>query len=188
LGEFKLKICKGALDGIFIIDAEPFTDDRGSFTRFFCPVELTDLFGSRSIKQLNSSVTKKPGSIRGMHFQLPPKMEMKLVRCIKGSVWDVVVDLRQGSQTFLKWESIEISAKNQKMVLIPEGFGHGFQVLDENSELLYLHSQSYEPKLTGRVKYDDPRLSIDWPLPVADISLQDLNVPFLTNAFNGIDV
>ena len=183
-----MKICKGPLDGIHIIHAEPFTDDRGSFTRFFCPEELSGLFGCRSVKQLNSSVTKKPGSIRGMHFQLPPKMEMKLVRCTKGCVWDVVVDLRQGSQTFLKWMSIELSAKNQVMVLIPEGFGHGFQVLESESELLYLHSESYAPELTGRIKYDDPSLMIDWPLPVTDVSRQDMDIPFLHNSFDGIRV
>jgi dTDP-4-dehydrorhamnose 3,5-epimerase len=117
----------------------PQIDERGFFTRLFCHNELGELIGARQIVQINQSSTRTVGAVRGLHYQHGPSAEMKLVRCIKGKVWDVAVDLRAGSPTFLYWHAEELSAENAHMMVIPEGFAHGFQVLEEDSELLYLH-------------------------------------------------
>ena len=119
--------------------------------------------GSRQIVQVNQSCTRTVGAVRGMHYQHEPHAEMKLVRCLKGKVWDVAVDLRAGSSTFLQWHAVELSAEKARMIVIPEGFGHGFQVLEEDSELLYLHTAHYAPFAEGGVRPMDPRLSIAGP-------------------------
>ena len=123
-----------------------------------------------------------------MHFQRPPHAEMKLVRCLKGKVWDVAIDLRAGSATFMQWHAEELSAENARMVVIPEGCGHGFQVLEEDSELLYLHTSLYAPEFEDGVLFNDPRLNISWPLPVTDLSERDRKHPLLTLDFAGLTV
>lgn len=123
-----------------------------------------------------------------MHFQRSPRAEMKLIRCLKGRVWDVAVDLRGGSSTFLKWHGEELSATNMKMVVIPEGCAHGFQVLEPDSELLYLHTAMYHKSAEGGVRYDDPCLAIDWPLEVVETSERDAAHPHLTEHFKGLDL
>ena len=121
-----------------------------------------------------------------MHFQYPPSAEMKMVRCLRGRVFDVAVDLRQGSATFLQWHAEELSADNNRMFIIPEGFAHGFQVLDESSELLYLHTAAYNPSAEGGLRFDDPAIGIDWPLTITDISLRDQQHPLLSDEFEGL--
>lgn len=174
------------MPGVFAVDIIPFGDHRGAFQRLFCQSELLSVIGTRSILQINHSRTAAVGSIRGLHFQYPPHAEMKLVRCLKGHVWDVVVDLRGGSPTFLKWHAEELSATSLRMIVIPEGCAHGFQVLEPNSELLYLHTAMYHESAEGAVRYDDPRLSIHWPQPVTDISERDSNHPLLEGNYQGI--
>ncbi|MGT2489673.1 dTDP-4-dehydrorhamnose 3,5-epimerase family protein [Cupriavidus basilensis] len=136
--------------------------------------------------QANHSRTCKVGALRGLHFQSPPHAEMKLVRCIRGRVWDVVLDLRAGSPTFLQWHGEELSAANARMLVIPEGCAHGFQVLEPESELLYLHTASYAPEAEGGVRYDDPAFGIRWPSPVAEVSARDVSHPILSTGFSGI--
>ena len=140
----------------------------------------------RSIVQINHSKTTKKGSIRGLHFQKPPHGEMKLILCIKGRVWDVALDLRAGSRTFLQWHTEELSAENGRMLIIPEYCAHGFQVLEPESELLYLHTEFYEPSSEGGIRHDDPLVAVQWPLPVADLSERDTAHPLLTTTFKGL--
>lgn len=162
-----------------LVDAEPFSDHRGCFSRFFCSRELAPQVGERRIVNVNFSRTTRTGSLRGLHFQRPPHQEMKLVRCLRGAVYDVIVDLRRDSATFLKWHGELLSAQNMRMLLVPEGFAHGFQTLEDDCELLYLSSAFYEPGAEGGVRWDDPALALRWPLPVADISGKDAGHPLL---------
>jgi dTDP-4-dehydrorhamnose 3,5-epimerase len=135
---------------------------------------------------MNHSFTKQKATIRGMHYQLPPFSEIKLVRCIAGAVYDVIIDLRKDSTTFLQWFGVELSAQNKKMIYIPQGFAHGFQALSDDCELIYHHSQFYTPGAEGGIKYDDKRVSINWPLTVTSISERDNQHPLLDKNFKGI--
>lgn len=174
------------LPGAYIIEPEPFKDARGRFSRVFCQNELCGIFDGKNIVQINHSLTRQKGAIRGMHFQRPPKAEIKMVKCLCGSVFDVIIDLRKGLSTFLKWHGEVLSAKNMKMMYVPEGFAHGFQTLEENCELLYLHTEFYSPEHEGSVRYDDPLINIQWPLEGTDVSEKDRNYPLLDKEFSGI--
>lgn len=169
-------------------ETNPVRDRRGAFYRAFCDRDLDPILEHRQICQANVSRTESVGAIRGMHFQYSPHGEMKLVRCLRGRVWDVAVDLRQGSPTFLQWYGVELSAANAYMMVISEGCAHGFQVLEEGSELLYLHTAHYEPKSEGGVRYDDPAVNIIWPISMTDISQRDTSHPFLCTDFQGISL
>lgn len=183
-----MKISQTALPGVLVAEAVAISDARGAFTRFYCERELVSIIGDRRIVQINHSRTAKVGAVRGIHFQHPPHAEMKLVRCLRGRVWDVAVDLRAGSQTFLQWHGEELTPDNARMMVIPEGCAHGFQVLEPDSELLYLHTAFYAPESEGGVSCNDPRLGITWLLPVADLSRRDGGHPPLTADFYGIVV
>ena len=163
-------------------------DDRGLFARVFCQNELLNILHGKNIVQINHSLTKQKGAFRGMHSQYPPKAEIKIVKCLRGSVFDVIIDLRKGSPTFLKWHEEILSSENMKMMYIPEGFAHGFQTLEENCELLYLHTEFYSPKHEGGVRYNDPKVGIKWPLEVRDISERDKKHPLLAEDFQGIEI
>lgn len=169
-----------------IVTSRPHQDERGSFARWFCEADLAAVIGGRRIVQINHSRTQARGAIRGLHFQHPPHAEMKLVRCLKGRVWDVAVDLRADSPTFLHWHAVELSAANGSMYVIPEGCAHGFQALEPDSELLYLHTAAYAPDAEAGVRHDDPRLGIRWPLPAADLSSRDRSHPLLDAGFAGL--
>lgn len=183
-----MKIRKSPLEGVLIIESTPFRDHRGFFTRLYCENELAAILGNRKIVQINLSSTCLAGALRGLHFQVPPQAEMKLVRCLKGRVWDVVVDLRQSSDTFLQWHAEEITSANNIMVIIPEGCAHGFQVLEPGSELLYLHTNFYNPEYEAGIPYNDPMLNIPWPVAITDISKRDSFHPALKPDFKGIAV
>jgi len=174
------------LAGLCVVETTPHVDNRGQFARLFCDNELSSLMGSRKIVQINHSRTTAVGTVRGMHYQRAPFAEMKLVRCLKGRVWDVAVDLRHGSPTFMHWHAEELSAVNNRMMVIPEGFAHGFQVLELNSELLYFHTANYTPGSEGGVKFNDPILKISWPLTPTDISVRDSSHKNINNKFKGI--
>lgn len=168
-----------------VVRSAPHQDARGTFSRLFCAQELQPLLGHRQIAQINHSKTSHAGAVRGMHFQRPPHAEMKMIRCLRGRVWDVAVDLRAGSPTFLRWHAEELAQDDAQMYVIPEGFAHGFQVLEPDSELLYLHTAFYHPPSEGGLRYDDPRLAIGWPLPPQDLSPRDLSHPLLDADFTG---
>lgn len=183
-----MKIRATSIAGAVVVEGQPHTDHRGAFSRFFCERELSDVVGDRHILQINHSRTSTVGAVRGMHFQHPPYAEMKMVRCIRGRVWDVVVDLRAGSPTFLSWHAEELSPESSRMLVIPEGCAHGFQVLLADSELVYLHTAFYTPAFEGAVRFDDSRLAISWPLQVTDLSERDKKHALLTNEFAGLDI
>ena len=176
------------LRGVILVDTCPSIDHRGALSRFYCEHELSTLMGARRIVQINHTRTVLVGAVRGLHFQNPPHAEMKFVRCLKGRVWDVAVDLRAGSPTFLQWHAEELSAGNARMQVISEGCAHAFQVLEEESELLYLHTAPYSPASEGGVRHDDPRVAISWPLEVADVSDRDRRHPLLADTYSGITV
>ena len=174
------------IPGLVVVEIKPHIDHRGAFARLYCEDELASLIGSQRIVQINHSRTAEIGTVRGLHYQRPPHAEMKLVRCIKGRVWDVAVDIRNNSPTFLRWHAEELTPTNARMMVIPEGFAHGFQVLEPDSELLYLHTEFYTPKSEGGLRHDDPRLAINWPLAVTDLSPRDAAHPFVNSDYFGI--
>ncbi len=167
------------LKGCYVIRTTPFTDQRGVFARFFCERELEHIIRDRRVVNVNFSQTVKKGSIRGMHFQRFPGAEMKFVRCIKGKVFDIAVDLRKNSPTYLRWCGVELSAKNMNMLAIPEGFAHGFQALEDDVEIMYLVTAFYSPSCEGGLNHADPQIGIHWPLPITEVSEKDLHHPYL---------
>ena len=177
---------KTEFPGVFILDNDIFQDNRGSFTRLFCRNELSEIIGSRQIVQVNRSITPEKGNVRGMHFQLPPHAEMKLVRCTQGKIFDVIVDLRAGSPTFLKWLGTDLSKENDRLLVVPEGFAHGFQVLEPNSELMYLVTSFYNPSAERGIRFDDPRINICWPLPPTGLSGKDMTHPYIDPDYSGM--
>lgn len=174
------------LVGSYIIDLEPRSDERGWFARYYCKEEFEKIGHTKEWVQMNHSFTNKKGSIRGMHFQVQPFREIKMLRCIAGSVYDVIIDLRKDSATFLQWMGVELSATNKKMLYIPEGFAHGFQCLEDDCELIYHHSEFYKPGAEAGIRYNDPFINIKWPLPLTVISSRDEEHPYLTEQFKGI--
>jgi dTDP-4-dehydrorhamnose 3,5-epimerase len=181
-----MEITKTSIQDVYIASTSAYEDHRGAFQRVFCGQSLKSILGGRQIVQANYSRTEKVGAIRGMHYQAAPRAEVKMVRCIRGRVWDVAVDLRRGSPTFLKWHSEELTPESGRMIVIPEGCAHGFQVIEPSSELLYLHTAEYSKDAEGGVRFDDPRLRIHWPLEVTDISIRDKSHPLLTEMYEGV--
>lgn len=174
--------------GAYYIELEPFLDERGLFARTFCQKELAQIGFHKQIVQINHSVTRQKGTIRGMHYQLPPASETKIIRCVQGKVFDVMVDIRSGSPTFKQWCGVELSKDNMRMVYIPEGFAHGFQTLTDNTELIYHHSAFYNHELEQGLRFNDVALSIKWPLPIGPISTKDQGYPLIDNNFKGIEI
>jgi len=178
----KLTLIPQPLPGLALIETAAFEDHRGSFARLFCAEELAAL-GMQPIVQINHSLTRAQGAVRGLHFQRPPRAEAKLVRCLRGRMLDVAVDLRAGSPTYLTWHAVELSAANRLALFLPRGFAHGFQTLTPDCELLYLHDQAYSPEDEGGLRHDDPALGIAWPLPVSDLPARDAAHPLLSTGF-----
>ncbi len=161
------------LSGTYEVFTRAFEDHRGCFARWFCAEELRAVMDERAIVNVNFSATVKQGAVRGLHFQKPPRAEMKLVRCIKGAVYDVMVDIRRDSPTFLQSQGVELSAAKMNMLVIPEGYAHGFQALTDNVEFVYLTTEFYSPEYEGGLNILDPAFNIELPLPVSDISTKD---------------
>jgi dTDP-4-dehydrorhamnose 3,5-epimerase len=176
------------LQGLKLIQRNPIGDHRGYLERMFCAEELQSLIPGRGIVQINHTLTAKRGTVRGLHFQYPPYAETKIVSCLRGEVFDVAVDLRQGSPTFLHWHVEILSADNHKSLLIPEGFAHGFQTLKEDCELLYFHTAAYQPSAEGGLNALDSMLNICWPEAVIELSSRDAAHPSVTVAFVGLPV
>jgi dTDP-4-dehydrorhamnose 3,5-epimerase len=181
-----LNFMETPLHGAYIIELQLIRDSRGSFGRIFCLEELKTIGHDGQVVQMNHSITSAKGTIRGMHYQKPPWTEIKLVKCIRGAVFDVVIDIRKGSPTFLRWHGEVLSEKNMRMMYVPRGFAHGFQNLEEDSELLYLHTNYYHPEAEGAIRYDDPAVGIAWPLQVVVISERDRDYPILMEDFQGV--
>lgn len=176
------------LAGLKRIERQRLGDARGYLTRLFCAQELAHAGWAGPVAQINHTYTARSGTVRGMHFQYPPEADVKLVSCVRGAVWDVAVDLRAGSATFLQWCGQELSAENSAALLIPEGFAHGFQSLCDDVELIYCHSKPHAPQSEGAVNALDPRLDIAWPLKVVERSARDCAHAWLDERFQGIDL
>jgi dTDP-4-dehydrorhamnose 3,5-epimerase len=174
-----IKFSETFLKGHFIAELSPVTDQRGLFERLFCKKEFSRIGLFPEIAQINHSVSSKKGTFRGLHFQLPPYDEMKIIKCLKGSVHDIAVDLRRESPTFLKWNATELTADNNVIVIIPAGYAHGFQTLSDNAELLYLHTGYYNPEMEGAINYHDPLIKLSLPSEITEISTRDKNHPFI---------
>ena len=175
-----------SLAGVYTVELEPFSDERGLFARTFCKREFEEIGHQQEFVQFNHSHSNVMGTLRGLHFQHPPHAEIKLIRCIRGKVLDVIVDIRQGSPTFLQHFAVELSEENLKMIYIPEGFAHGFQTLAPHTELIYHHTAYYAPQAEGGLYYADPRLNIQWPLSPTVVSDKDQKQKLITDLFNGI--
>lgn len=182
-----MKFTETKLKGAFIIAPDLIEDERGLFARTFCRHEFADHGLNPTLVQCNISFNKKKGTLRGMHYQVQPHAEVKLVRCTAGAICDVIIDLRPEASTFKQWFSTELSAANRQMLYIPEGFAHGFQTLTDAAEILYHHSEFYSPNYAGGLRFDDPDLNISWPLDVSVISPKDQSYPLIDHHFKGIE-
>lgn len=169
-----------SLPGAYRIDLEPQNDFRGGFVRLFCAGEMKEIGLNKPILNVNFSSSLRKGTVRGLHFQYPPSCETKIVKCIRGAVWDCIVDVRKNSPTFLQWEAVELTEKNDRMIYVPEGFAHGLQALEDDVEVLYFLSEFYAPQREDGLRFDDPALEINWPLEAVRISQKDRCFPLLS--------
>ncbi len=183
-----MKIQETEISGVYIIYPRIIEDERGRFTRTFCQKTFQNAGISLDFVQFNHSLNYKKGTVRGLHFQHPPFAESKLIRCVRGRAKDVAVDIRKGSPTFLKHISLELTEENMVSILIPPGCVHGFQALEDNTALIYHHSQFYTPQVEGGIRFDDPMLEIAWELPPVNVSDKDKNYSLLNHQFKGITI
>lgn len=174
-----MKFVATPIDGLWVVETAPRGDERGRLTRLFCAEAFAPVRPGLRFVQVNQSVTARRGTVRGLHFQRAPQAEAKLIRCLRGSVFDVAVDLRAGSPTFGRWHAVELSEDNEREFFIPEGCAHGFQALSDDAQLLYQHTAAYMPACEGGVRHDDPQLAVAWPLPVGAVSERDRGLPLL---------
>ena len=184
----RFEILDTPLERLKVIERKPIGDHRGYLERMFCAEDLQSLFEGKSIVQINHALTARRGTVRGMHFQYPPHAETKVVSCLRGEVFDVAVDVRQGSPTFLHWHAEILSAGNHKTLLIPEGFAYGFQTLTDDCELLYFHTAAWQPGAEGALNAQDPALNIRWPESVTELSARDAAHPFVSKQLIGVAV
>ena len=169
-----------------IVQRKPISDDRGFLSRLYCQDDFKLMGINKPISQINQTLTKKKGAVRGLHYQLAPFAEAKLVTCIKGEIFDVAVDLRRDSPTYLSWHAEVLSENNHKSFLIPEGFAHGFQTLSDDCELIYLHTAPYSKEHEKGLNYADKKLDINWPLEISEISDRDQTHTMIKDDFEGI--
>ncbi len=172
-----MRVTRTPLEGAYLIDLEPRQDDRGFFARLYCKDEFAQKGLQSEFVQINTAFSSKRGTLRGMHYQLPPAGEVKVVRCLRGSIVDAIVDLRPQSPTFLQSFTVELTDENRTMLYVPVGFGHGYLTTSDNAELLYLVSAFYAPDFERGLRYDDPALKIDWPFAPTVISVKDRSQP-----------
>jgi len=176
------------LTGLKLIERQRLGDSRGFLTRLFCAEALSESGWLKPIAQINHTYTAQRGTLRGMHYQQSPYAEMKLVSCLQGEVWDVAVDLRAGSPTFLHWHAEVLSADNNRAMLIPEGFAHGFQTLTDDVQLLYCHSAPHSPESEAALNAQDPQLAIKWPIKITELSIRDAKHPLVDAKFEGVSL
>ena len=165
------------LKGAFVVEPELLEDERGFFARTWCKREFLAHIGAAELVQCNISFNKQKGALRGMHYQAPPNVEAKLVRCTMGAVYDVIIDLRPDSSTFKQWISVEMTSENRKMIYIPEHFAHGFITLEDNTEVFYQMSEFYAPDSARGIRWNDPAFNIQWPIEAVTLSERDRNFP-----------
>jgi len=169
------------LQGAYVVDLEPFQDERGFFARTWCKKEFETNGLNAKLAQCSTSFNKKRGTLRGMHYQAAPYEEAKLVRCTMGAIYDVIVDIRKDSKTYLKWFACDLAAQNRRMLYVPKGFAHGFQTLEDNSEVFYQMSEFFHPEHSRGIRWNDPAVAVKWPLAEPILSPKDRSYPFLEN-------
>jgi dTDP-4-dehydrorhamnose 3,5-epimerase len=181
-----MKFKETKIKGLYVAELDPFNDVRGFFVRTYCNKKFEEMNIRKPIMQINHSLTSEVGTIRGMHYQNPPFAEKKIVRCIAGEVFDVAIDIRKDSETFLQWHGEYLNAENFKMMVIPEGFAHGFQAIKPNSEMMYFHTNSYEHSAESGMLFNDQKIGINWPIKVTSVSDRDRRHKIITETFKGI--
>ena len=174
------------IDDVILIQRKPIVDERGSFSRFYCAEEFIAAGINKPIVQINHTLTRQKGVVRGLHFQYAPDTEIKVVSCLKGEIFDVAVDIRQNSPTFLQWHGEVLSAENRKSFVIPEGFAHGFQALTDDCEIIYCVTAAYSSKNESIINAIDPIIAIDWPQPITERSARDIAQPYIAATFIGL--
>lgn len=179
-----MKIIETKIKNLHILESELFADDRGSFSRMYCHNILKEIV-PKPIAQINLSFTAQKGTIRGLHMQTEPYQETKIIKCLSGSVFDVAVDMREGSETFLQWNSVTLASNDNRAYLIPEGFAHGFQALEDNTQLLYLHTNYYSKNDEFGFLFNDPAIGINWPLKPKGLSGRDKAHSMISKDFKG---
>lgn len=183
-----MKFEKTGIEGLVLVMQAPVCDERGEFARVFCAREFTQQGLIAEFVQENRSLCHAPGTLRGLHLQLPPDAEAKLVRCTRGRIFDVAVDCRSGSPTFLHWFGIELTDQNRTLLYVPPGFAHGYQALVAEAEVSYLTSSHYAPQQERQIKYDDPRIGIDWPHMDCILSPKDASAAYLSTDYEGVNL
>jgi dTDP-4-dehydrorhamnose 3,5-epimerase len=183
----RFNIRNTSLPGLHLIDRRPIKDDRGMLERIYCQDTIGELSNGKVIRQITKTLTVKKGTVRGLHFQKPPYAETKIITCLKGKIWDVAVDLRKNSATFLNYFAVELSENQHSSLLVPEGFAHGFQSLTNDCEIIYFNTSNHNPDAEGGINALDPKLSIHWPLEISLRSVKDANSPFIEKNFNGLE-
>ena len=182
----RFEVLATPIAGLHLLQRKPIADRRGYFERLFCQAELSELLSGKTIAQINHTATERAGTVRGMHYQCPPFSEIKIVSCLRGEVFDVAIDLRRHSPTYLTWYGETLTASNHKTMVIPEGFAHGFQALTDDCEMLYFHTAPYQSGAEAGLNARDARLGIAWPIVISEISPRDSTFPMLTNTFAGV--
>lgn len=182
----RFDIAETPVPGVFALQRIPVGDERGWLERMFCTTDLANILGSRTVAQVNRTLTTLATTVRGMHYQVPPSAETKIVSCLRGAIFDVAVDVRRESPTFLAWHGEVLSAENRRSLFVPEGLAHGFQTLEADTEVLYFTTAAYEPAAERGIHPLDPRLGIAWPRPVGRLSERDAGHPALGPDFEGI--
>jgi len=184
----RFHITQTNMSGLLVIERQAVADARGSFSRLFCSEELQEFGWQNPIAQINHTITRRRGTVRGLHFQRAPHAEIKQVTCIRGEIWDIAVDVRKNSPTFLHWHAEILTPENRRSLLIPQGFAHGFQALTKNVELIYFHSVSYRPDYESGLSARDATLAIGWPLPIVELSPRDQAYPAIDADFEGLEL
>lgn len=184
----RFSVSATALAGLKLVERHRLEDERGFLSRFYCAKDLTAAGFNDPIVQINQTLTRKAGTVRGMHYQRQPHSEDKFVSCLRGEVFDVAVDLRAESPTFLQWHGEVLSGTNSRSLFIPKGFAHGFQTLADDCELIYLHTAAYSADADAAIHACEPRLAIEWPLPISDMSARDRSHPPLTPDYSGLTI
>lgn len=184
----RFEILPTPIEGLLVLERKPLGDERGYLERMLCIDELKEVLQESSVVQVNRTLTRASGVVRGMHFQKPPHCEKKIISCLRGEIFDVAVDLRADSATFLQWHGERLSEENHRTLLVPEGFAHGFQTLTTDCELLYFHTAPYQADSEGGLNATDPRLAIQWPLEISQRSERDLQHPMINDGFTGIQL
>ena len=172
---------------LVVCKRRPITHDLGTFVRTFCSDEFKRAGVTKTIAQINQTLTRRKGAVRGLHFQWAPHSEMKITTCLKGAVFDVAVDIRRGSPTFLRWHGEFLSADNDTSMVIPEGFAHGFQALTTDCEMLYFHTAPYVADAEGGLQATDPLIGIEWPMEITEMSARDQALTHIEHGFGGIE-